>query len=315
VISKPLVFSFSCFAATVFAAAPAIGIVTAVGHFTVEHSEVWGNSTLFDGATVETKSSSSELALRNGVKVQLGAASRAQVWKDRLALERGIGQAAGPATFELDAAGLKIRAANDTARFRVALGDRVEVDALAGVARVTNGSGMLLASIPAGRSMSFSQQAGTAAGEVTRTGCLLSKDGHFILQDDNTQEVVELNAASPVARDLSSNTGNRVEITGAAGAAKPGVSIATVLLNVTKVTTKSQGGCLSVASALGAQTEAPANAASAGSSTAAAQTTPAATGGGGGMSTATKIILIAAIAGGGAGAAIALAGHKSSTSQ
>jgi hypothetical protein len=33
------------------------------------------------------------------------------------------------------------------------------------------------------------------------------------------------------------------------------------------------------------------------------------------MSTATKIILIAAIAGGGAGAAIALAGHKSSTSQ
>jgi hypothetical protein len=305
VISKFLVF-LTIPGTAVLAATPAIGIVTASGHVTVERSEVWGNSTLFDGATVETQSSSSDLALSSGVRLQLGAASRAQIWKNRIALERGIGQVTAPASYELDAAGLKIRAANETARVRVTIGDRVEVVAFTGVARVTNGAGLLLASIPAGRAMSFSQQAG-ATGSITRTGCLLYKDGHYILQDENTQEVVELNALDAVSRDLRANAGNRVEITGTAGATKPAVSIATLLMNVGSVSVKSQGGCLSAATALNAQTEAPA-----------AGQTPAAVstggGGGGGMSTGAKIAIVAAIAGGGAGAAFALAGHKSSTS-
>jgi hypothetical protein len=287
------------------AGTPAIGIVTASGHVTVERSEVWGNSTLFDGATVETQSSSSDLALSNGVRLQLGASSRAQIWKNRVALERGTGQVTAPASYEFDAAGLKIRAANETSRLRVTIGDRVEVVAFTGVARVTNGAGLLLASIPAGRAMSFSQQAG-GTGSITRTGCLLYKDGHNILQDENTQEVVELNGLDAVARDLRANTGNRVEITGTAGATKPAVSVATLLMNVGAVSVKSQGGCLSAAAALNAQTEVPA-----------AGQTPAAVstgGGGGGMSTGAKIAIVAAIAGAGAGAAIALAGHKSSTS-
>jgi hypothetical protein len=287
-----------------------IGIVTANGHVTVERSEVWGNSTLFDGATVETKSASSELSLRNGVRLQLGAGSRGRVWSDHLALERGVGQIAGAKSYELDTAGLKIHAADDTARFRVTTGSVVEISAFAGSARVTNGAGLLLASIPAGRSMSFalnaSGQAGT--GTLTRTGCLLFKDGHFIIQDENTQEVVELNATG-----LAASAGNRVEVTGTAAATKPAVSIATSVLNVTKVTVKSQGGCLSTAASLNAQTEAPANGA-----TSASTTTPkvssAPSSGGGGMSTGAKIGIIGAIAGGAAGAAIALSGKKSSTS-
>src|SRR5258706_10405867 len=83
-----------------FAGSPAIGIVTATGHFVVERSEVWGNSTLFDGSTVETGSSSSELALQNGVKMQLGVASRARIWNDRVTIEKGVGQVAGPESFE-----------------------------------------------------------------------------------------------------------------------------------------------------------------------------------------------------------------------
>lgn len=303
-------------ATAAYGGTPAIGIVTASGHVTVERSEVWGNSTLFDGATVETKSSSSDLALRNGVRLQLGAGSRARIWENRVALERGIGQMAAPASYELDAAGLRIRAAsgaaNEKARLRVTVGDRVEVMALVGAARVTNGAGLLLASIPAGRGMSFSQQAG-ATGSITRTGCLLYKDGHYILQDENTQEVVELNALDPVARDLQKNTGNRVEVTGTAGATKPVVSIATLLMNVAAVTVKSQGGCLSVAAALNAQTEAPAGGVA--NTPATGQTPSVSTsGGGGGMSTGAKIAIVALIAGGAAGAGIALIGHKSSTS-
>src|SRR5258707_9597456 len=86
--TKGAVFSNSRFIAlvsissVVFGATPAIGIVTAAGHFTIEKSQVWGNSSLFDGSTIETDQASSDLALRNGVKVQLGSNSRARVFEN-----------------------------------------------------------------------------------------------------------------------------------------------------------------------------------------------------------------------------------------
>jgi hypothetical protein len=233
----------------------------------------------------------------------LGVASRARVWNDRVTIEKGVGQVAGPESFEVNAGGLKIH----SSRFRVGLSDRVEVTALNGSARVATVGGVLLAAIPAGRSMSFSMQAGTS-GAVRRTGCMLYKDGHFLLQDENTQEVVELNG-----KDLALNVGNRVEIGGTTSSAKPTLTIATLLVNVTSVAPKSQGGCLSVASALDAKTEAPAGAASP-VSPAPSQTIPKAAKTGGGMSTGAKVGIIAAVAGGGAGAALALSGKKSSTS-
>jgi len=240
VFSKSLFFSklvaVGAASAVAFAGSPAIGIITATGHFMVERSEVWGNSTLFDGATVETGSASSELALRNGVKMQLGAASRARVWENHLTIEKGVGQMTGPASYEVDAGGLRIHSAGESGRLRIGLSNRVEVTALNGSARVSSSSGVVLASIPAGRSMSFAMQA-AASGTVSRTGCMLYKDGHFILQDENTQEVVEL-----TGKDLASNVGNRVEVTGAASASKPVVSVATLLINVSTVATKSQGG-------------------------------------------------------------------------
>jgi hypothetical protein len=296
-------FVFMLAGSVAFAGTPAIGIVTASGHFTLENSVVWGNSTLFDGSTVETGQASSSLALRNGVKLELGASSKVKVFADRTVLERGVGVMAG--AYEIDAAGLKIKSSG--ARLRVAVSDRVEVDAVSGTARVSTGAGLLLASIPAGRSMNFSMQAGTT-GAVTRTGCLLYKDGHFILQDEYTLEVSELSGGEAVLRDLRTNTGNRVEISGGTTSTKPAVAAATISINVLLVTPKSTGGCLSVAAALDAQTEAPGTAGSTGS---VAQVPKAS---GGGMSTGAKIAIAAVVIGGGAGAALALAGHKSSTS-
>jgi hypothetical protein len=156
--------------------------------------------------------------------------------------------------------------------------------------------------------MSFSMQAG-ATGAVTRSGCLVYKDGHYLLQDENTQEVSELSGGEAVMRDLRTNTGNRVEIKGGTVPAKPAVAAATVSINVLNITAKSQGGCLSVASALDARTDVPADAGTNPGNV--AQSTPK---GGGGMSTTTKVLIVAAIAGGGAGAALALAGKKSSSS-
>jgi hypothetical protein len=299
VIPKTLFLS-ALISAVAIAASPAIGIVTASGHFTLDRSQVWGNATVFDGSIVETGSASSEVALRSGARLQLAKDSRARILSDRVVIEKGIGQVSAPESFEVNAANLRIHTGG---RLRVSMGDGVQIASLAGIARVSSASGMLLAAIPAGRTMNFTPQA--ADGTVTRSGCLMYKDNHYILQDENTQEVVELSGG----QNLNSQLGNRIEITGAASSAKPAVSIATLVVSVASMTPKSSGGCLSVAANLGAQTDvtAPANPADAGAQTAKT--------GGGGMSTGAKVAIIGAIAGGGAVAAVVLSmSKKSSTS-
>jgi hypothetical protein len=290
--------------------APTIGVVTASGHFILDRSEVWGNATLFDGGKIETSSASSEATLRNGVKIQLASASSATVGESQLTLTKGAGQVAATEDYQVTAGGLAIRSASGASRVRVAwlAGGAVEVTALSGAARVTSRTGLVLASIPAGRRMDFAMQA--AAGVVTRTGCLLSKDGRFLIQDQNTQEVLEIRGDN-----LAAQVGNRVTVTGTASALRPALAIAGSILNASTVTLQETGGCLSVAAALDAQTE-PTNAAAAttpnepAAAPAKAPVTPPKTG----MSTGAKVAIIAVIGGGGAGAAIALAGKKSSTS-
>jgi hypothetical protein len=291
-----LLYSVAC------AAPPApIGLVTASGHFTLEGSRIWSHATLFEGARIETREASSQLTLRSGVKVQLGADSAARVWPDRLILERGRGQVTSAGRFEAQAGGMRISGE----RFQVGLGERVEVAALAGEARVRNARGAVVAAVPAGRSMSFALYQG-----VTVAGCLLYKDGGFILAVPDA-EVVQLTGP-----DLARNVGNQVEVSGTASPNAPNISPATRVINVTSVAPRSQGGCLTVAAALNASPNmpaAPAAAAKPGAPPAKpAGAPPADTGGG--MSTGAKVGIVAAIAGGGAGAAIAVMGRKDSTS-
>ena len=306
------IFFCSVLTASAFAASRPIGIITASGHFTLDRSQVWGNATLFSGEKVETGTASSQAALRNGVTIQLASASSASVSENRLMLWKGAGQVAAPESYEIEAGGLAIRSASGSGRVRVGwgAGGEIEVSALSGSARVTSaGTGLLLASIPAGRRMNFAMQAG-AAGTVTRTGCLLYKDGHFLMQDQNTQEVVEL-----LGQNLAANLANRVTVTGTAGGARPTLRIATSVLNVTNVVAQQQGGCLSVAAALDAQTtvgNAPAGPNAPASP--GAPTPPLPSASGGGMSTGAKVGIAVAVVGGGVGAALALSGKKSSTS-
>ncbi len=302
---------------TSFAATPgiakshAIGVVTASGHFVLDRSEVWGNATLFDGGKIETSTASSEAALRNGVKIQLASASSATVGENQLTLTKGTGQVSATEDYQVAAGGLAIRSASGASRVRVSwlAGGTVEVTALSGAARVANRTGLVLASIPAGRRMDFAMQA--ASGVVTRSGCLLYKDGKFLLQDQNTQEVLEIRGDG-----LTPQVGNRVTITGATSALRPALPIATGLLNASSVALQGTGGCLSVAAALDAQTEVTnpvaGNAPNQPAAAPAKEPVPAPKSGG--MSTGAKIGIIVVVAGGGAGAAIALAGKKSSTS-
>ena len=268
------------------------------------NSEVWGNATLFDGTAVQTSTNSSELALRSGVKVQLGAGSAARVFTDHLRLDSGVGQIAPSAPFEVDAAGFKIRGAG----VRVGLGKTIEVSALNGIAKIYGSGEVLLAAVPAGHQMNLAFQA-AQSGQLTRSGCMVYKEGHFIVQDDNTQEVVELSGNQ---QDLARNLGNRVEVKGTASTARPAVSVATSVLAVATVSPVSQGGCLVVASNLSAQTSLPQAGAPASTPTPSAPA-PAATHTG--LSTGAKTaIIVGAVAGGGAAAALALESNKKSTS-
>jgi hypothetical protein len=237
----------------------------------VEGSQVWGNATLFDGATIETSSASSEMALRNGVKVQLGAGSRAQIWQNRLVLEKGAAQLAAPGSFEV---------------------------------RVLNHANLIRAPFKGSVAMQAAQ------GQTVHVGCMVYKDGRFLLQDQTTQEVIELSGP-----DLAANVGNRVEARGAASSAKPGVVPATSVMNIASIALQAQGGCLSVAASLNARTDVPAgggpNPAEAKGPAPASQEPVAHKG----MSTGAKIAIVGAIAGGGAGAALAIGGGKKSTSQ
>ena len=292
---------------------PAIGMVTASGHFILDRSEVWGNATLFDGSKIETSVASSEAALRNGVRIQLASASSATVSESQLTLTKGTGQVSATEDYQVSAGGLAIRSASGASRVRVAwlAGGTVEVTALSGAARVANRTGLVLASIPAGRHMNFAMQA--AAGVITRTGCLLYKDGRFLLQDQNTQEVLEIRGDN-----LAMQVGNRVTVSGTASALRPALTAASSIVNASTVTLQETGGCLSVAAALDAQTEVTNTTAAAvpNQPAVAPAKTPAPTppASKGGMSTGAKVALIALIGGGGAGAAIALAGGKKSTS-
>jgi hypothetical protein len=289
-------------------------MITASGHFMLDRSEVWGNATLFDGAQIETRAASSQASLRNGVTIQLGSVSSASVNENHLTLTKGVGQVAAAESYEVSAGDLSIRSAAGDSRVRVAWTSpgNLEVTALSGAARVSNRTGLLLASVPAGRRMTFAMQA-AAAGVVTRTGCLLSKDGRFLIQDQNTQEVVEVRGDN-----LAANVGNRVAATGTVSVLRPAIAIATSILNANAVVLQQSGGCLSVAAALDAQTEttnAAATATPAPSQPAAAPgQAPSAPAAKTGMSTGAKVAIVAVVAGGGAGAAIALAGGKKSTS-
>src|SRR5205085_4547519 len=85
-----------------------------------------------------------------------------------------------------------------------------------------------------------------------RTGCMVYKDGRLLVQDQDTQEVIEVSGTN-----LAANVGNRVAVRGSTSNVRAAVAPATSVMNVTSVAIVAQGGCLSVAATLEAKTEMP----------------------------------------------------------
>jgi hypothetical protein len=215
---------------TASGATPVIGTVVAQGAFRVDNASVTGNATLFEGATVETKSAASRMDLSSGAKVLLGADSKGKFYGDHMILEKGEGRLEKAQSFRFEARGLTIQpeTGNASARVMLAGGTRVEVAALAGSFRVLNARGVLVANIGSGRSLSLEPQAG--GGPSILTGTLRLVGGHYLLTDETTNVTAELSGTG-----LSKEVGSRIEVTGAMDPTASPVTDASQFIRVTAV--------------------------------------------------------------------------------
>jgi len=221
------------------AAPPAIGIATARGSFRVDNSPVQGNATLFEGTTVETSAVSSSLWLKAGSQVVVGAASRTQIFTDRMVLEKGEGKMAYAPRYRLEALNLRILPDSEGAGARVVLREpgRVSVTALTGQIRVTTSDGLLLARLEPGRSLEFQPQAGGAAGPLAVSGCVSAAGADFFLTEQTANVNFELRGD-----DLARFVGHRVEVVATELREAGPVGGAARVIRVSKITGVA-GGC------------------------------------------------------------------------
>jgi hypothetical protein len=220
-----------------------IGVAIARGSFEVDHSQVSGNSTIFDGADVQTGSFSSRINLNDGTRVALGPDSRAKVKGESLVLEKGLGELQARTHYQIEARTLRISPSRPNAIARVLIeGDRkVRVEAVEGPVTVLSHSGILVARVKPGAALSFEPQ---AAQEDTFQveGCLLRKQGRYILVDQTSNQVVEVRGV-----DLTPHVCNRVKIAGTAVRGATPLAGASQVILIRTVERTATAGCLAAA--------------------------------------------------------------------
>lgn len=198
-------------AAVALSAAPKIiGVATGTTQFLIDRTPVSGNATLFEGATVETRAGSSKLLLEDGAQMQLDPQSRGRIYKDRLVLERGSGRLVQGPSGTIEARQLQVLSASGNGHVLVKLGDKgqVQVAASNGTAEVKTAGGLLLARLNAGGVLTFEPQAATAMPPYQVEGCLLAREGAFLLDDVTSNVRFELRG-----ENLAQYSGRYVQIT------------------------------------------------------------------------------------------------------
>ncbi len=275
------------------ASGPAVGVAVADGSFQVDHSQVWGNATLFDGSVVETGRALSRLKFSSGARLSLASESRATVHQGRLVLESGMGQLEAAPGFEVESRTLRISAAEPgtIARIRLENSPAVMVATLRGSVRVTNAEGLLVADVEAGKSLDFEPQTAGASAPTIATGCLLEKDGQYIVVEQTAN--ITLRVTGP---GLSVELGNRVEVSGIADTVNSGMRDASQVIKVAGLKRIAKGGCMAAARKLGAS----AGSSRSGGTTASSATTAGGIGKGtiaiiGGVATAATVGGLAAV--------------------
>lgn len=214
------------------AAQPVIGVAMANGEFTVNSARVQSNATVFEGSTIETRAVSSKLELDSGARVQLGADSKGHIYRDRMVLERGVGQFDSGRNYEVQAGLLRVAPTDPNSTATVAFRDAgvVQVAALHGSVRVMDPRGLLVANIAAGEALDFNMQGAGAAAPSTLTGCLQKLSGAYLLRDDTANVTWELRG-----ENLDEHISHRIQVTGSIVPNVAAVSPATQVIQVTSL--------------------------------------------------------------------------------
>jgi hypothetical protein len=291
IMQRAFTIGAAIFLSALLAAPPAIGVATSTGSFQVNHARVSGNSTVFDGAAVETAEATSRVRLNGGAWIELAPESKATIFAHRAKLEEGFGEWQAGSDFQVEARGLRVVTAGPKtmARMRLDGANIVLVDAVNGAVHVYNEAGLLVANVHPGAALSFQPQA-AAATTFQMSGCLLMKDKRYILVDLTSNQTVEVQGES-----IGGEVGNRIQITGVAVAGAKPVAGASQVIEVRKFEQIGRGGCVAAATGSNASTK------------------PDVAGGKSHKGAIIAGVLVAG-AGGGVAAAVCCKGKKSSTS-
>ena len=65
------------------------GVAMSEGSILIDSSSVAGNATIFNGSTLETQSTSSQIHLNGGAQLRLASGSRGAVFSDHVDLQKG----------------------------------------------------------------------------------------------------------------------------------------------------------------------------------------------------------------------------------
>jgi len=204
------------------AATPAIGVAMSEGTIVVNDAQTPGNTTVFNGTTLQTQRTSSQVQLKDGAQVRFDSESRGKIFSDHVDLQQGSARIAG---YSANAGGLKIRATGDSSASVMLKGKFVEVAALSGDVRVFNTAGANVANILPGRALDIQLQDASASSTSSLVGCPVKSGNSFLVTDETSNVTVQLRGGKIVP-------GQHVEIT---GSRVPNANAPTQIIAVTSV--------------------------------------------------------------------------------
>jgi hypothetical protein len=219
------------------AATPAIGVAMSEGTIVVNDAQTPGNATVFNGTTLQTQQTSSQVRLKDGAQVRFDLGSRGTLFSDHVDLQQGTARISD---YSANANGLSVRASGASSANVTMKGKVVEVAALTGNVQVFNAAGMNVANLLPGRALDLRPaDAGTKAPS-SLTGCAVKSGNSFLLTDEASNVTAQLQGGNM-------KVGTRVHVTGElVPNAKP-VNPATQVIAVTG-TTEAGGACAPVVS-------------------------------------------------------------------
>ena len=186
------------------AGAPIIGVAVSEGSILLNDARTAGNATVFSGNTLQTQTDMSQVRLNNGAQVQIAPESRAQLFSDRVMLEKGTARISD---YSAVAHGLSVRADRYSSAAISTKDGAVEVAALSGNVNIFNSSGVMIAKVLPGRTLDLRpQETGTAAPSML-TGCVVRNGDSYLLTDEVSDVTVQL-------RGSNLRAGQRVQVTG-----------------------------------------------------------------------------------------------------